>query len=100
MLSKGVQDYFKDTYGRETRFIPNGVNRPELIEADELKQYGLTKDSYILFLGRLVPEKGLRYLIKAFKEVKTDKKLVIAGGASDTDAFAAELKYNCLIFYN
>lgn len=92
MLSKGVQDYFKDTYGRETRFIPNGVNRPELIEADELKQYGLTKDSYILFLGRLVPEKGLRYIIKAFKEVKTDKKLVIAGGASDTDAFAAELK--------
>lgn len=92
VLSKGVQDYFKDTYGRETRFIPNGVNRPELIEADELKQYGLTKDSYILFLGRLVPEKGLRYLIKAFKEVKTDKKLVIAGGASDTDAFAAELK--------
>ena len=39
-----------------------------------------------------MPEKGLRYLIKAFKEVKTDKKLVIAGGASDTDAFAAELK--------
>lgn len=92
VLSKGVQNYFKDIYGRETRFIPNGVNRPELLEADELKQYGLTKDSYILFLGRLVPEKGLRYLIKAFKEVKTDKKLVIAGGASDTDAFAAELK--------
>lgn len=92
VLSKGVQNYFKDTYGRETRFIPNGVNRHELIEADELKKYGLTKDSYILFLGRLVPEKGLRYLIKAFKDVKTDKKLVIAGGASDTDAFAAELK--------
>ena len=28
VLSKGVQDYFKETYGRETHFIPNGVNGP------------------------------------------------------------------------
>lgn len=53
---------------------------------------GLDKDEYILFLGRLVPEKGLRYLIEAFKQIKTDKKLVIAGGSSDTDSFANELK--------
>ena len=26
VLSKGVQDYFKETYDRETHFIPNGVN--------------------------------------------------------------------------
>ena len=39
-------------------------------------QSGFEKDDYILFLGRLVPEKGLRYLIEAFKQVKTDKKLV------------------------
>ena len=50
------------------------------------------KDSYILFLGRLVPEKGIRYLVEAFKNVKTDKKLVIAGGSSDTDSFMKELK--------
>ena len=56
------------------------------------KKFGLTKDSYILFLGRLVPEKGLRYLIEAFKQVETDKKLVIAGGSSDTDSFTNELK--------
>ena len=48
--------------------------------------------SYILFLGRLVPEKGIRYLVEAFKNVKTDKKLVIAGGSSDTDSFMDELK--------
>ena len=46
----------------------------------------------MLFLGRLVPEKGIRYLIEAFKSVKTDKKLVIAGGSSDTDDFVKELK--------
>ena len=93
VLSKGVQDYFKDTYGRETHFIPNGVNRPEIKEAKLItEKFGLTRDSYILFLGRLVPEKGIRYLVEAFKNVKTDKKLVIAGGSSDTDSFMKELK--------
>ena len=93
VLSKGVQNYFKDNYGRKTHFIPNGVNRPEVQEANLItEKYGLTKDSYILFLGRLVPEKGIRYLIEAFKDVKTDKKLVIAGGSSDTDSFMKELK--------
>ena len=93
VLSKGVQDYFKDTYGRETHFIPNGVNRAEIKEAKFItEKFGLTKDSYILFLGRLVPEKGIRYLVEAFKDVKTDKKLVIAGGSSDTDSFMVELK--------
>ena len=93
VLSKGVQDYFKDTYNRETHFIPNGVNRPEIREADLItEKFGLIKDSYILFLGRLVPEKGIRYLVEAFKNVKTNKKLVIAGGSSDTDSFMKELK--------
>lgn len=92
VLSEGVQKYFLDTYGRKTRFIPNGVNRPVIHEAEIIKdKFGLEKDTYILFLGRLVPEKGLRYLIQAFKQVKTDKKLVIAGGSSDTDEFASEL---------
>lgn len=93
VLSKGVQDYFKKVYGRETNFIPNGVNRPKLRVAEQISEkFGLSKDSYILFLGRLVPEKGIRYLIEAFKQVKTDKKLVIAGGSSDTDSFERELK--------
>ena len=83
VLSKGVQKYFMDTYGRETHFIPNGVNRPEVREAKLITDhFGLEKDSYILFLGRLVPEKGIRYLVEAFKNVKTDKKLVIAGGST------------------
>lgn len=93
VLSGGVQKYFKDTYGRETVFIPNGVNRLEIREAKLIKdKFDLDKDSYILFLGRIVPEKGVSYLIEAFKQINTDKKLVIAGGSSDTDVFMQELK--------
>ena len=93
VLSKGVQQYFRDTYGRETVFIPNGVSRPEIREAKEITdRFGLKKDSYILFLGRLVPEKGIHYLIEAYRNIKTDKKLVIAGGVSDSGEFGEELK--------
>ena len=93
VLSKGVKDYFKETYNRDTVYIPNGVNRPEIKGIKEIEEkWGLNKDSYILYLGRLVPEKGIKYLVEAFKDVKTDKKLVIAGGSSDTDEFSNELK--------
>lgn len=93
VLSKGVQDYFEKTYGRKTLFIPNGVNRPKIQDAELItEKYGLEKDSYILFLGRLVPEKGVRCLIKAYKHIDTDKKLVIAGGISDTNEFEKEIK--------
>lgn len=93
VLSKGVQDYFRKTYGRKTRWIPNGVNRPKPHEADLIrKTFGLEKDGYILFLARLVPEKGLHYLIQAYRQVQTDKNLVIAGGTSDTDQFVKELE--------
>lgn len=93
VLSEDMQKYFMDTYNRKTMFIPNGVNKPVIRKAEIIKrEFGLDKDDYILYLGRLVPEKGLRYLIDAFKNVKINKKLVIAGGSSDTDNFAEELR--------
>lgn len=92
VLSRRVQKYFKDTYNRETVFIPNGVNEPEIKKAQLIcEHFSIEKDGYILFLGRLVPEKGVHLLIDAFKNVKTDKKLVIAGGTSDTFDYVKEL---------
>lgn len=93
VLSKGVQDYFKETYNRDTVFIPNGVNKPVTRNPSIIKEkYGLEKDSYILFLARIVPEKGLHYLIDAYKQIDTDKRLVIAGGSSHTNDYLKEIK--------
>lgn len=93
VLSKGVQQYFKDTYQRVTKLIPNGVNRVQNREPEMIKEkYGLGKEDYMLFLARIVPEKGLDYLIDAYKQVKTDKKLVIAGGASHTKDYYETIK--------
>lgn len=92
VLSQNVKNYFKQTYGRETVFIPNGINAPMILKPNIIKEkYGIDKDDYILFLGRIVPEKGIHYLINAYNQLKTDKKLVIAGGASHTSEYESEL---------
>lgn len=94
VLSQNVKNYFLETYGRETVFIPNGISRPAIREPEEIERlFGLRKDEYILFLGRLVPEKGLANLVTAFRQVKTRKKLVIAGGNSDSGLFMRELQH-------
>ncbi len=93
VLSRSVKDYFMDTYGRKTHFIPNAVTKPEIRDDLLIKEkYNVEKDGYILYLGRLVPEKGLQYLVNAFKSTNTDKKLLIAGAASDTNDFVRKVK--------
>ena len=92
VLSEGVRTYFRERYGRETVIIPNGIDPAESRPACEItKQFGLGPREYILFLGRLVPEKGIHYLIKAYKKLQTDKKLVIVGGTSDTNDYVKKL---------
>ncbi len=92
VLSEGNRKYFKDMYGRNATLIPNGVEKPELKEAKLiLERYGLKKKSYILFLARIVPEKGLHYLIEAFKDIATDKKLCIVGGTSHSGEYVEQV---------
>lgn len=93
VLSEGVRRYFKETYGREAVFIPNGVDAKETLPASAIKEkWDLEKDSYLLYLGRLVPEKRPELLIEAFRALDTNKRLVIAGGSSDTSAYEKELR--------
>ena len=94
VLSENVRRYFKETYGCDTLFIPNGIGAVTPEEPDIIaREFGLSKDSYILFLARITPEKGLDYLIDAYKSIDTDKKLVIAGGITpETEYISSVLK--------
>lgn len=92
VLSENVKQYFKETYNRETTYIPNGITRPASQGQTVIgEKYGLKKDGYFLFLARIVPEKGLHYLIEAFSGLKTDKKLVIAGGSSQAYGYMEQI---------
>lgn len=88
VLSKNMQNYFEEKYKRKTHYIPNGVSKPNIKSANIItKKYQICKNDYILFLARIVPEKGVHYLLSAYKKLNTTKKLVIAGGSSNTEAY-------------
>ena len=92
VLSDNMKKYIDEKYGVSSVTFANGIDKPQLLEPDSIKQYGLEKDNYVLSLGRIVPEKGIHYLIEAFRKCDTDKKLIIAGGAEANKEY-----YNSLV---
>ena len=93
VLSESAKAYFKETYNRETVLINNGIDKPTIKQANKITElYGLSSGEYICTVSRLTAEKGLHYLIEAYNNIKTCKKLVIAGDTSDTDEYVASLK--------
>ena len=75
------------------RYIPNGAPALEDSRSAESHppKFGLKKRDFILGVGRLVPEKGFDYLIRAFKDSGTDRKLVLVGSAMHDSAFCRDL---------
>lgn len=92
VLSDDVRRYFMETYNLETKLIYNGaaevvLRQPQIVT----ERYGLGNGDYLLYLGRLVPEKGVDCLIRAYRRIDTGKKLVIAGGGSDSGDYVRQL---------
>ena len=92
VVSKTLKEYFEEHHGTNPVFIPNGTPIPDLRSPNKLRRYNLDTGRYILFVGRLVPEKGCHYLLEAFNGLETDAKLVLAGGSSFSDGYVDTLK--------
>ncbi|AFZ00458.1 glycosyltransferase family 4 protein [Calothrix sp. PCC 6303] len=94
VVSDALQDYFAQTYGRETVYIPNAPASYSNSDPNfgYGKLLGLQSGKYVLFLGRMVPEKRPDLLVDAFSQLEsTGWKLVLAGGVSDTKSFTSRL---------
>lgn len=86
VVSEPLRRYLRERYDREAWHIPNGMPRKTRTPAGNfLSKHGLIAGKYILFAGRLTPEKGCDDLISAFKQIKSDFKLAIAGGTGPAD---------------
>ncbi len=93
VVSRKLRQYYQEVFKRKTWYIPNGVNVPVRRELAILRdKFGLEKDGYFLSLGRLTPEKGLHYLIPAFRRLDTPLKLVVAGMQGLGDDYAKRLR--------
>jgi glycosyltransferase involved in cell wall biosynthesis len=89
VVSRELERYYRDELGAATSYIPNGVkaDQPPATSA----MLGLESDSYVLFLGRLVPEKHVHTLIRAYRRVEGDMPLVIAGPGTHSPQYVAEI---------
>lgn len=85
--------HFYNNYGRKCKIIPNGVTVRKRKKAEEITQkFGVKEKEYFLFASRIVPEKKVECLIKAYMNVKTNKKLLIAGKGVHTDIYESEVR--------
>jgi glycosyltransferase involved in cell wall biosynthesis len=85
-VSHGIQLFCQKMFGRDAIYIPNGVDIPTREPGtSHLKALGLEPNGYFMTLGRLIPLKAHEVAIRAFKEIETDKKLLIIGEPSIYD---------------
>lgn len=92
VVSKTLQRYYRDHYQCDTIYVPNGTTPIRHRPPSRLRDWGLLPDNYVLYLGRLSPEKNCHLLIEAFEKIRTDMKLVLAGGSSHSDSYVASLR--------
>lgn len=90
-LYKYVDCFITPTDFTRNKLIEGGfpaekvIKVPTFIDSSQIEPC-YTHDNYLLFLGRLVPEKGAKYAIEAMKYLKdTGLKLKITGNLTDND---------------
>jgi glycosyltransferase involved in cell wall biosynthesis len=92
-VSKIQCQNLKARYGIPVRYIPTASEVLPAVPGEIIqRKYGLTSGAYVLFLARLVPEKGAHLLIEAYRRLKTDQRLVIAGDAPAEARYINHLK--------
>jgi glycosyltransferase involved in cell wall biosynthesis len=92
VVSQALRQRYRERHRVETFYVPNGGVLRERGEARKILGWGLTPGNYILFLGRLSPEKGCHLLVEAYERLNTDVKLVLAGASSYSDNYSRELR--------
>ena len=92
VVSRTLQQYYRSRHGRETEYVPNGTTLRPCHAAGRLHEWGVEAGGYILFLGRFSPEKNCDLLIRAYEQMDTPVKLVLAGGSSHSEAYTRQLR--------
>ena len=86
VLSESEWNYFQEKYDRTAILIPNAVQMRQPLPCNLIREkYGLEAGSYILYVGRISPEKGTMDLVEGYRKAKTGKKLVLVGPLDDSE---------------
>jgi glycosyltransferase involved in cell wall biosynthesis len=92
VVSRELERHYRDELGASTSYIPNGVE-PDSPPSTAPAVLDLEPDSYVLFMGRLVPEKHVHTLIRAYRQVEGSTPLVIAGPGTHSPEYVDEITH-------
>lgn len=92
VVSRELQKYFFKEHRAETVYIPNGIARIAYCPPSLIKQWNLSMRRYFLCVARLVPEKRIEDVIKAYKLKTRTCKLVIVGNNAASGQYMNGLK--------
>ncbi len=91
-VSKVIAHYVEKRYGVVPRHIPNGATILPPRPVDAIRRWGLEGNDYVLTVGRIIPDKGLHWLIEAFAGISTPLRLVIVGSESPLTGYSRRLQ--------
>ncbi|MBS5205753.1 MAG: DUF1972 domain-containing protein [Bacteroides ovatus] len=77
----GIHDYYKEKYGKESRYLAYGADIHDNYDVSYLEEYGLKPNNYYLLVARLEPENNIEMAIGGYLIAKTKGKrpLIIIG---------------------
>ncbi len=90
-VSKSLSEHYNAS-GHDVTYLPNGIAISAGADDSVLTDFGLASQQYVLFAGRIVPEKGLHHLLAAYKIVSPGIPLVVAGDAAGADRYSETVR--------
>ena len=91
-VSEHQRQVLQRHYGRSIHFVPNGAPVPTYrAPGPLLASFGLQGGDYVLFVGRLIPDKRLEDLISALRLLPDHPPLVVVGEAGGTPDYVEDL---------
>jgi glycosyltransferase involved in cell wall biosynthesis len=87
-----IQRSYLERFGRDTELVTYGGDPPRDRGDDTLRELGLRRGGYVLFVGRLVPENGAHDFLEGVRLAGLGVPAVVVGDAPYQDAYIAELR--------
>ena len=89
--AEAVRHYYKSVYQRETEFVAYGADPPADRGTEVLEKFGLEPRSYLLWVGRLVPENAPHDYLEGVLKANIKSPALVVGDSSYAEDFKASL---------
>lgn len=77
----GIHDYYKEKYGKESKFLAYGADIHDDFKAEYLEEFGLKSEEYYILIARLEPENNIVMVIEGYLHSKENgrRPLIVVG---------------------